>query len=158
MPTIDHAEFLQRMTIILSVGARDPSAPKNGVAPLVSTLEAVAKRAAAKTSGRSKKTISGAASKLKKSLHSKQRAAWRSNAPKSVLLQPLDSHPRALEEVYGREGRLLLELADNATSNKDPEMARLISALEKAMQDGMLDLEAEPRPSPRLTPYVYPVV
>ncbi|GAB5447471.1 MAG: hypothetical protein Gyms2KO_23440 [Gymnodinialimonas sp.] len=142
----------------MSIGARDPSPPKTGVAPLVSTLEAAVKGVVAKTSGPSKRAIVRAASKAKTALRSKQKAAWRANAPKSVLLQPSETQPRAFEEVYGREGRLLLELAERANSNGDPSMACLIAALEKSMQDGMLELEAGPKPAPRLTRYVYPVV
>ncbi|MFX0543639.1 hypothetical protein ACEWPM_018325 [Roseovarius sp. S4756] len=43
-------------------------------------------------------------------------------------------------------------------TDDDPGMASLASQLDRAMLNGMLELETAPQSAPRLTHYVYPVV
>ena len=79
--------------------------------------------------------------------------------PGNALAPPMDHpQPRSFADVFGPEGRLLPHLAAQARDSGDPGMAGLMLALDQALQDGSLVVQAGPKPAPRLTGYIYPVV
>ena len=70
----------------------------------------------------------------------------------------LDMPPQSFADVYGGDGDLLVTMAAQSCARNDPGMASLLTALDRALQDGTLDIKAARGSAPRLTQYVYPVV
>ncbi|MDR7157277.1 hypothetical protein J2W40_004125 [Sphingobium xenophagum] len=70
----------------------------------------------------------------------------------------LDMPSQSFANVYGRDENLLVTMAAQARDCDDPGMASLLTGLDRALQDGTLDIKATPESAPRLTQYVYPVV
>lgn len=76
----------------------------------------------------------------------------------STPMTALEASPQSFADVYGADGNLLTTMATVAQTNDDPGMASLLTALDRALQNGTLDIKASPRSAPRLAQYVYPVV
>ena len=70
----------------------------------------------------------------------------------------LNAPLRGYGQVYGPEGRMLLQLSRQARAEGAVELADLFAALEQGLRSGAFDVPATPRPAPRLGRYVYPVV
>ena len=70
----------------------------------------------------------------------------------------LNAAPRSFADIYGTGGGMLAQLGLEAAQEGAPELASLLSALDVGLREGAFDLPSEPRPAPRLSPYVYPVI
>ncbi|MBN8290536.1 hypothetical protein JI664_01025 [Rhodobacter sp. NTK016B] len=84
-------------------------------------------------------------------------------APKSesLIADPmpeLNAPLRSFAQVYGANGRLLEQLGRDAAAMDEPQMASLLSALDRGLRDGAFVVPDTPKPAPRLKRYVYPVV
>ena len=83
------------------------------------------------------------------------------DAAASLIMTPmpqLDGPPRSYAEVYGPDGELLLQLANEAAAAGETGFAQMLQTLDRRLRAGELDPPAGPSAAPRLVPYVYPVV
>ncbi len=79
----------------------------------------------------------------------------------TLLCEPMPELNADLDgfaQVYGPNNNLLDQLAVAATNAANPELASLISALDDGLREGQLSVHKAPRPAPRLSRYIYPVV
>lgn len=82
--------------------------------------------------------------------------------PESLFTVPmpcLENAPRSFAQVFGTDGKSMLEqLAMDAEGKDDLPMAQLVRSLDTGLRAGDFDVPAPTKPAPRLGQFVYPVV